>query len=110
MLGDGRSISCDAIGIHRWKILARGPAGHWLGGGLPNTNQGIARAGDRILALRHAGRPAIMARAAIRAYTVRTSAVGARNALGRPAPASGTPCWSASCIASTNVSTSWSVV
>jgi acetylornithine deacetylase/succinyl-diaminopimelate desuccinylase-like protein len=51
VLGDGRSISYGAIGIHWWKVIARGPAGHSLGGGLPNVNQGIGRAVDRILAL-----------------------------------------------------------
>ena len=53
VLGDGRSISYGAIGIHWWKVVARGPAGHTLGGGLPNVNQGIARAVDRILQLPH---------------------------------------------------------
>ena len=51
ILGDGHSISYGAITIHWWKILARGPAGHSLQGGLPNVNQGIGRAVDRILAL-----------------------------------------------------------
>jgi acetylornithine deacetylase/succinyl-diaminopimelate desuccinylase-like protein len=51
ILGDGRSISYGALGIHWWKVVARGPAGHSLGGGLPNVNQGIGRAVDRILAL-----------------------------------------------------------
>jgi len=51
ILGDGRSISYGAIGIHWWKVIGHGPAGHSLGGGLPNVNQGIGRAVDRILAL-----------------------------------------------------------
>ncbi|MFO7866043.1 MAG: M20/M25/M40 family metallo-hydrolase [Candidatus Aminicenantes bacterium] len=53
ILGDGSRISCGSIGIHWWKVIARGPAGHSLGGGLPNVNQGIARAVDRILLLPH---------------------------------------------------------
>jgi len=51
ILGDGGSISYGAIGIHWWRVIAHGPAGHSLGGGLPNVNQGIARAVDRILLL-----------------------------------------------------------
>lgn len=51
ILGDGRSISYGAIGIHWWKVKASGPGGHTLGGGLPNVNQGIGRAVDRILQL-----------------------------------------------------------
>ena len=51
ILGDGRGITYGAITIHWWKVVARGPAGHSLGGGLPNVNQGIGRAVDRILAL-----------------------------------------------------------
>ena len=51
ILGDGRSISYGAITIHWWKVIAHGPAGHTLMGGLPNINQGIARAVDRILQL-----------------------------------------------------------
>jgi len=51
ILGDGRSISYGAIGIHWWKVIASGPGGHSLGGGLPNVNQGIGRAVDRILQL-----------------------------------------------------------
>jgi acetylornithine deacetylase/succinyl-diaminopimelate desuccinylase-like protein len=51
VLGDGHSISYGAITIHWWKIVARGPAGHSLGGGVPNVNQGIGRAVDRILQL-----------------------------------------------------------
>lgn len=53
VLGDGRSISYGAIGIHWWKVVAEGPPGHTLGGGLPNVNQGIGRAVDRILQLPH---------------------------------------------------------
>ncbi len=51
VLGDGRRISYGAIGIHWWKVSAHGPPGHSLGGGLPNVNQGIGRAVDRILQL-----------------------------------------------------------
>lgn len=49
VLGEGNSISYGALGIHWWKIHAYGPAGHTLNGGIPNLNQGIARAVDRIL-------------------------------------------------------------
>jgi acetylornithine deacetylase/succinyl-diaminopimelate desuccinylase-like protein len=49
ILGDGRSVSYGAIGIHWWKIIASGPGGHTLSGGLPNINQAIGRAVDRIL-------------------------------------------------------------
>lgn len=49
ILGEGNSISYGALGIHWWRIHAHGPAGHTLNGGLPNVNQGIARAVDRIL-------------------------------------------------------------
>jgi acetylornithine deacetylase/succinyl-diaminopimelate desuccinylase-like protein len=48
VLGDGRSVTYGALGIHWWWIVAHGPAGHSLNGGLPNVNQGIARAVDRI--------------------------------------------------------------
>jgi len=51
ILGDGHSITYGAITIHWWRVMARGPAGHTLGGGLPNVNQGIARAVDRVLQL-----------------------------------------------------------
>jgi acetylornithine deacetylase/succinyl-diaminopimelate desuccinylase-like protein len=51
VLGDGRRISYGALGIHWWKVIATGPPGHTLGGGLPNVNLGIARAVDRILGL-----------------------------------------------------------
>lgn len=51
ILGDGRSISYGAITIHWWKVVARGPAGHSLNGGVPNVNQAIGRAVDRILQL-----------------------------------------------------------
>lgn len=51
VLGDGRSISYGALGIHWWRVVAHGPPGHSLGGGLPNVNQGIAGAVERILAL-----------------------------------------------------------
>lgn len=51
ILGDGRSITYGALGIHWWRVMARGPGGHSLGGGVPNVNQAIARAVDRILSL-----------------------------------------------------------
>ncbi|MEX6634653.1 M20 family metallopeptidase [Hyphococcus lacteus] len=51
VLGDGRSISYGALGIHWWKVVAEGPPGHTLRGGLPNINQGIARAVDQIFDL-----------------------------------------------------------
>jgi len=51
ILGDGRSISYGAIGIHWWQVKASGPGGHTLGGGLPNVNQAIGRSVDRILQL-----------------------------------------------------------
>ena len=44
ILGDGRSVTYGALGIHWWKVIASGPPGHSLGGGLPNVNQGIGRA------------------------------------------------------------------
>ena len=51
ILGDGHSITYGAITIHWWKVVAGGPPGHSLNGGLPNVNQGIGRAVDRILQL-----------------------------------------------------------
>lgn len=51
ILGDGRSITYGALGIHWWRVVARGPGGHSLNGGVPNVNQTIARAVDRILSL-----------------------------------------------------------
>lgn len=51
ILGDGRSISYGAIGIHWHKIQVQGPPGHSLGGGIPNVNQAIGRAVDRILGI-----------------------------------------------------------
>ena len=51
VLGDGRRITYGALGIHWWKVIASGPPGHTLRGGLPNVNRGIARAVDRIFAL-----------------------------------------------------------
>ncbi len=51
VLGDGESISYGALGIHWWRVIANGPAGHTLNGGLPNVNQAIARSVDRILSL-----------------------------------------------------------
>ncbi len=51
VLGDGHSITYGAITIHWWKVIANGPPGHSLNGGVPNVNQGIGRAVDRILQL-----------------------------------------------------------
>src|SRR5205085_7116211 len=51
ILGDGQSITYGAMTIHWWRIVAHGPAGHSLNGGVPNVNQGIGRAVDRLLAL-----------------------------------------------------------
>ena len=51
VLGDGHSLSYGALGIHWWRVEAQGPPGHTLRGALPNVNQGIARAVDRILSL-----------------------------------------------------------
>lgn len=51
VLGDGRSISYGALGIDWWRVVAEGPAGHTLNGGLPNVNQAIGRAVDRIFSL-----------------------------------------------------------
>lgn len=56
VLGDGHSITYGAITIHWWKVVASGPGGHSLNGGVPNVNQGIGRAVDRILSLPHAER------------------------------------------------------
>lgn len=56
VLGDGHSISYGALGIHWWRVEVSGPGGHTLGGGLPNLNQGIGRAVDRILSLPDARR------------------------------------------------------
>ena len=56
VLGDGHSISYGAIGIHWWRVVANGPGGHTLSGGLPNINQAIGRAVDRILSLPNATR------------------------------------------------------
>lgn len=53
ILGDGADVTYGALGIHWWKVHAKGPAGHTLGGGLPNINQAIGRAVDRILSLPH---------------------------------------------------------
>jgi acetylornithine deacetylase/succinyl-diaminopimelate desuccinylase-like protein len=49
VLGDGHSITYGGIGINWWRINASGPAGHTLLGGIPNVNQAIGRAVDRIL-------------------------------------------------------------
>lgn len=51
VLGDGRSLTYGALGIHWWRVWAYGQGGHSLTGGLPNLNQGIARAVDRILTI-----------------------------------------------------------
>lgn len=51
ILGDGRSITYGAIGIHWWQVWAYQAGGHSLTGGTPNVNQGIARAIDRLLAI-----------------------------------------------------------
>ena len=51
VLGDGHSISYGALGIHWWRVIAEGPPGHTLRGGMPNVNQAIGRAVDRILSL-----------------------------------------------------------
>lgn len=56
ILGDGHSITYGAITIHWWKVVANGPPGHSLNGGVPNVNQGIGRAVDRILQLPHPDR------------------------------------------------------
>ncbi len=56
VLGDGHRISYGALGIHWWKVIATGPPGHTLRGGrpdMPNVNQAIGRAVDRILQLSH---------------------------------------------------------
>ncbi len=58
ILGDGSRISYGALGIHWWRVEATGPPGHTLRGGLPNVNQGIGRAVDRILQLPHPERHA----------------------------------------------------
>jgi acetylornithine deacetylase/succinyl-diaminopimelate desuccinylase-like protein len=52
ILGEGSGISYGALGIHWWRVHAEGPAGHTLNGGLPNVNQGIGRAVDRILQIK----------------------------------------------------------
>lgn len=49
VLGEGSGLSYGALGIHWWRVHAYGPPGHTLNGGLPNVNQAIARAVDRIL-------------------------------------------------------------
>lgn len=53
ILGEGRSISYGALGIHWYRVVGHGPPGHSLNGGLPNVNRGLARAVDRILGLPH---------------------------------------------------------
>ncbi len=62
ILGFGDTIAYGALGIHWWRIKAEGPAGHTLRGGLPNVNQGIARAVDRILSLPYAAQADRMTR------------------------------------------------
>jgi acetylornithine deacetylase/succinyl-diaminopimelate desuccinylase-like protein len=51
MTSDGPYVFYGAMGIHWWKVVASGPGGHSLGGGLPSVNQAIARSVDRILSL-----------------------------------------------------------
>ncbi|MGE0553962.1 MAG: M28 family peptidase [Gemmatimonadales bacterium] len=52
LLGDGREIAYGAAGaIAWWKVIASGPEGHTMEGGLPNVNQAIARAVDGVLGL-----------------------------------------------------------
>ncbi len=51
ILGDGRHVTYGALGIHWWRVEGEGPPGHSLRGGLPNVNQGLARAVDRIFDL-----------------------------------------------------------
>ena len=53
VLGDGHSITYGAITIHSVEVVVLGPPGHSLNGGVPNVNQGIGRAVDRILQLPH---------------------------------------------------------
>jgi acetylornithine deacetylase/succinyl-diaminopimelate desuccinylase-like protein len=57
ILGAGHQIWDGAITIHQWKVVALGPEGHTLGGGLPNVNQGIARAVEQIFQLPEASDP-----------------------------------------------------
>ena len=74
ILGDGQSISYGAIVIHWWKVGGVGPPGHSLGGGLPNVNQGLARAIDRIFQLpdpvQHAGQRTVINMAVLNSGTV----------------------------------------
>ncbi|GAB3286730.1 M20 family metallopeptidase [Parahaliea aestuarii] len=51
VLGEGEVLAYGGIGIHWWKVTAYGSPGHTLHGGLPNVNQAIGRAVDRILML-----------------------------------------------------------
>jgi len=51
VLGEGEVLAYGGIGIHWWRVTAFGSPGHTLRGGLPNVNQGIGRAVDRILGL-----------------------------------------------------------
>ena len=57
VMGDGQEIHIGAEGaVAWWRVVARGPEGHTMEGGLPNVNQAIARAIDRILSLPHPDR------------------------------------------------------
>jgi acetylornithine deacetylase/succinyl-diaminopimelate desuccinylase-like protein len=57
VMGDGREIYYGAGGaVAWWRVVARGPEGHTAEGALPNVNQAIARAVDRIFALPHPDR------------------------------------------------------
>jgi acetylornithine deacetylase/succinyl-diaminopimelate desuccinylase-like protein len=52
LMGDGREIFDQAGGaIVWWRVVARGPEGHTMEVALPNVNQAIGRAVDRIFAL-----------------------------------------------------------
>ncbi|WP_116367089.1 M20/M25/M40 family metallo-hydrolase [Parahaliea mediterranea] len=51
VLGEGEVIEYGGIGIHWWRVTARGEGGHTLEGGTPNINQAIGRAVDRLLQL-----------------------------------------------------------
>ena len=48
ILGEGTTISNGAIGIHWHKVIANGPSGHTLRGGLPNINYAISMAVKQI--------------------------------------------------------------
>ena len=54
VMGDGREVYDGAGGaVSWWKVEARGPAGHTAEGALPNVNQALARAVDRVFSLPH---------------------------------------------------------